>query len=364
MSDSEGVELALVISDMGGGGAQRVLSVLANHWARLGRRLAVVTLAGEEDDFFTLDSAVRRVVIGGIGRRPGPLGRIWGNVLRIRNLRAALRRLRPKTVVGFVGTLNLLLILATRGLSLRVFISERNDPARQSLGRGWDLLRRLLYPLADGVTANSGNALRTLEAYVPKERLALVPNPLSPVVGDQRAELDGPLFLAVGRLHRQKAYDVLLRAMARLTESHPQWRLVVLGDGALRESLLAEAEALGVAGRVEWRGRVDDPFPYYRAAQVFVMPSRFEGTPNALLEAMSCGLPAVVSDTSGGALDYVVEEESGLVVRVEDAEALAAAMARLADDVALRERLGNEARRRVAACVLPEVVARWEQVLG
>ena len=364
MSAPRAADVALVISDLKAGGAQRVVALLAGHWAAQGRRVAVVTQAGTDEDFFRLDPRVRRIVAGGLGASPDPLRRALRNLKGIALLRRALAAADAPVAVGFVGRTAIRTVLAAQGMGLRVVAAERNDPSRQRLGGPWDLLRRLAYRRADLVLANSRAGLEALARFVPRERLAFAPNPLPAPPPGEAAPKSGPFFLAIGRLHRQKAYDVLLQAFARIAPTFPQWRLVVLGEGELKSALAEQTAALGLCGQVEWLGQHADPWPWLRAADVFVLPSRFEGTPNALLEAMSCSVPPIVSDATAGALEYVADGESGLVAPVEDAAALAQAMARLAGDPAARAALGAGARRRVAALSFDEAAAAWGRLLG
>src|SRR5204863_8473889 len=109
-----------------------------------------------------------------------------------------------------------------------------------------------------------------------------------------------PFFLAAGRLDAQKGYDVLLAAFAEAACERGNVELVILGNGPMRETLEARARELQIADRVTFMGRVDDPFPWYRAAIALVHPARFEGMPNVVLEAMSEGLPPVISDAQEG----------------------------------------------------------------
>jgi glycosyltransferase involved in cell wall biosynthesis len=145
----------------------------------------------------------------------------------------------------------------------------------------------------------------------------------------------------------------------------PGWRLAIVGDGPLEDELKALATTLGVEDSVDWLGHVADPFPLLRGADFFVMTSRFEGTPNALLEAMACGLPAVVSNASPGPSELVGSDESaaGLTVPVEDAAATAEAIIRLARDQTLRRRLGLAARLRVRTHDADHAIEVWLQVL-
>jgi glycosyltransferase involved in cell wall biosynthesis len=249
-----------------------------------------------------------------------------------------------------------------------VVISERNDPARERLDRLWNGLRPLLYRHADLVTANSRHAVDWMRRYVPERKLRLIPNPLGAAYlsgdGSVLAARSSRIMLSVGRLHRQKGHDLLLRAFAALPPALGAWRLVVAGEGEERGALAALAESLGVAGRVRFAGFVADPRVLYREAALFVLASRYEGMSNALLEAMSQGLPAVVADTCPGSLELVADGVSGLVVPGGDPAALRDALARLARDEALRAALGRAARERSRTHDLGAVMQQWEQVLA
>ena len=360
-------DVALVIESLESGGAQRVVTILANAWAQRGIRVTVVTMAARDTDFYTLDSLVARQTIGRAGRAVGLVGRVSANLRQMLALRHTLRTLQPYAVVSFIMQTNVLTIIATTGLPCHVVVSERNDPLRQLYSKHWRLLRRLLYRRAHVITANSHSAIETMRAYVPRSKLAYVPNPLlvRPIPCTRRApDKAAPFILAVGRLHEQKGHDVLLPAFARFVGRSAGWRLRILGDGPLRGDLQVQATELGVDGQVDWQGVVADPFPHYETATIFALPSRYEGIPNALLEAMNCGLAVVVSNGSPGPLEFVSDEVTGLVVPVGDVEALTAALDRLARDDALRRRLGEAARARVAGLASDKVLLDWERVIG
>jgi glycosyltransferase involved in cell wall biosynthesis len=398
-------ELILVCNSLEAGGIERVVSTLANEWSRRGRRVCVITQY-DRARFYSLDSEVHHVVIergaaGHVAELPNrlksrlheigflkrrllkPLHGAFRHLLaerlyrinfsllfayETRALRRAIERVESPLVVSFGTSLNILTLKACRGLGRRVVISERSDAGLQ----GWGRLSRRFYDRADVVTANSRGALRGLKGFVDPRKLAYVPNPL--VIPNDNGNGNGgpphaerpPLFLTVGRLVWDKAYDILLDAFAMLGREFEDWRLSVVGGGHLKDSLAAQADALGVAPRVTWHGVVQDPHAFYREAAVFVLPSRTEGMPNALLEAMGSGLPVVVSDGAPGPLELVEDGVTGLIVPVEDAAALASALARLARDAALRRRLGEAARARVffSEHELPRSLAAWETAIG
>lgn len=163
-----------------------------------------------------------------------------------------------------------------------------------------------------------------------------------------RAELaladDTFVALFVGRLVERKSVDVLLRAWAESTAAR-RGRLLLVGDGPERARLEAMARELGIADRVHFAGERTDTLGFYAAADAFVFPSRREGLPNALLEAMSCGLPSIATRI-GGCVD-VVTEGSGILVPADDVGALSAALDLLAGDAARRAQLATAGRRRV-----------------
>ncbi|MGC9328803.1 MAG: glycosyltransferase family 4 protein [Candidatus Hinthialibacter sp.] len=360
----ESVDLTFIISDLGSGGAQRVLTTLAQIWAEKGYRICVATFADSSSDFFELPDSIRRIVVGGMGESRHALEALRMNIRRVLGLRRALRESGAPLAVSFVGTTNIQTVLASLGLGVRLVISERNDPARQSLGRFWDFMRRRCYRWADRVTANSRGALVALSEFVPLKKLAYVPNPLLVPPDDEVKGPRAPTVLAVGRLHPQKAYDILLPAFAQAAGNHPEWQLNILGEGELRGELQRMGEELGIGERVHWLGCSKDAFSFYRNADIFVLPSRHEGTPNALLEAMACGLPVIVSDASPGPLEYVKNEEAGLAAPVDDVEALAEALRRLMSDAGLRERLGRRAKELTFNLAPPQAIEVWEQVIG
>ena len=364
MPNSLSTDIAFVIGKLNAGGAQRVLSILANYWALQGKKVCVITYNDTEEDFFVLDTKVRRIIIPSLKSSKTVIDKIFQNIRCIIAIRMALKKVGAKVSIGFIAITNIRLILASFGLGLKVIISERNDPARQSLGFMWDLLRKFFYKFADVVTANSNGALKSLSSYVPDEKLFLVPNPLQlNVLNDNRNDSNHEI-LTVGRLVPQKAHDILLEAFAKVASRNTDWRLIIIGDGKLSDELQCQAERLGIAECVTWLANVRDPFKYYKRADIFVLVSRYEGIPNALLEAMSCGLPVIVSDSSPGPLEYVKHETTGLVVPVNNATALEDSINRLIHDPKLRIRIGKAARARVDECNLPIVVKVWEKALG
>lgn len=397
-------DLILVCNSLDAGGIERVVSTLANAWNRQGRNICVVTLH-DRRRFYSLDAGVQHVIVdrarvtwlvelfkklklrlegARLGKSwlltllGGPLYHLFArNLYRLSfhlflayeawALRRVLERVNSPVVISFGTSVNIMTLKASRGLGRRVIISERGNPERLLQMKIWNQMSRRLYGDADLVTANTQNALQKMGGFVDRKKLAFVPNPLVPRNGNGSGNgysKKAPFVLSVGRLVWDKAHDILLDAFAHLNNELSDWRLSIVGDGGLRGDLIMQAERLGIAKRVDWHGLVPDPHVFYSSASIFVMPSRIEGMPNALLEAMSWGLPVIVTDGAPGPLELVEDGRTGLVVPANDAAALAKAMLKLTRDHQMRVRLGAAARERVAEYHLPSALATWESVIG
>ena len=230
----------------------------------------------------------------------------------------------------------------------------------------WQRLRPLAYRRADVVTANTAGVLEALEPMGSWDRLALLPNPLpgAPALGADGGEPTAIGFINVARLVPQKGLDVLIAALPRLSGAAAAWPVTLVGDGPERESLHQKARDLGVSDRLRCLGFRSDPERFLAEAAVFVLPSRFEGMPNALLEAMAAGLAVIVTDASPGPLEVVEPGVSGLVVPSDDPVALAAAMEALASDPERCRRMGAAAKARIASLDWPQLEPLWRSILA
>jgi glycosyltransferase involved in cell wall biosynthesis len=168
----------------------------------------------------------------------------------------------------------------------------------------------------------------------------------------------------MGRLGEEKGFDLLIEAFALLRHRFPQLSLVILGEGSGRSELERLIAARGLQSAVYMPGTVEQPHAILQQAGIFVLPSRFEGFPNALCEAMACGLPVVAADCRCGPREIIRNDVDGLLVPVGDIEALAGAMQRLMLDRSLQERLAAQAPSVVDRFSMARVTALWDQVLN
>lgn len=356
------MRLVFVIAALDCGGAQRVASLLCSAWARRGERVAILTYEdGRTPPFFPLEPSIEVVPLSLLGSSGG-LGAAARNLGRVRTLRRAIASRNPDVVVSFLDTTNVLTLLATRGLGIPVVVSERIDPRFWEIGTAWSLLRRITYPFADRVVVQTRGAASRFPWL--RRPPAIVANPVPAPPESALPEVpDPPRIVAMGRLTLQKGFDLLLRAVALLPGRHAGLEIVLAGAGPEGPALRRLADELALGDRLRLPGNVEDPGGLLRSATLFVLSSRYEGFPNVLLEAMAEGVAVVATDCPSGPSEIVEDGRNGLLVPSEDPGALAAAIARLLDDTALRARLGAEARKVRERYSIEATVERWDEVL-
>ena len=365
----DGVELLDLGPDVEGGGNRSLIARLRRFTnAQLIKLCRLLTLAGLQLTWRWCEHKVQPDADAWVTRLLAWCMEGLGG-LRYRRLRALLQQQRPKRVLALLTKTNILCSAAVWDLPIHLVVSERNDPRLQSIDRLWSRLRCVYYRRADVVTANTEGVLEALQAMGPWQRLALLPNPLPTALTlqdsheppvDREAEV-----LAVARLVPQKGLDVLIRAFASLPESvRDGWSLTLVGDGPELATLQALASDAGLRDLVHFEGFRSDPLVFMRRASIFALPSRFEGMPNALLEAMAAGLPSVVTDASPGPLEMVCNGHQGLVVPTDDVSAFAAALQKLMLDGDLRNRCGVAARTTLRALDWDVVESHWRSVLA
>jgi GalNAc-alpha-(1->4)-GalNAc-alpha-(1->3)-diNAcBac-PP-undecaprenol alpha-1,4-N-acetyl-D-galactosaminyltransferase len=199
-----------------------------------------------------------------------------------------------------------------------------------------------------------------------RTRVVVIPNPVIPM-SDAAAYVGKaePFLLAAGRFTHEKGFDLLIRAFGSATAlTRQQVKLVIAGDGPEAQSLRDLAADLGLGARVSFPGQVRELSRLLLSAMAFILPSRYEGFPNVLLEALAAGVPCVAADCPGASREILGDGAYGLVVPPEDARALADAIVRIVTDGELRKRFSQASGRAVERYRLDRVVAEWQRLLA
>ena len=294
------VSVVFVIPSFAGGGAERVMVTLANSLDRTAFRTTIIAFRDSGPLRAKVDPSITVVDL----RRPRLRQAFW-------SLRQSLRRLAPMYVVSTMAYVNFGVLLAARTLprGVRVVVREANAPAAtHAAGPRLPLMRwlyRLCYPTAHVIVCPTQAIAETLKRSfaVPHDKLVVLRNPVetsriraaaNPL---QRYAGPGRRFVTAGRLTRQKGFDRLLEMVVGLNDGD---HVTIFGEGPDEASLRNRAAELGVGERVTFAGFVSEPWPWFAGADAFLLPSRWEGMPNAALEALACGTLVIATPEAGG----------------------------------------------------------------
>lgn len=366
--------ILLFIHSLSYGGAERVSSTLLNYWEKQGHYVVLVTIADPSRNFYRLEPGIKRIALCQETSSHGAVEAILNNIRRIWALYRVLRAEKPTVAIAMMTTENVAVAIAGRLARVPTIGSERNYPPRIKIRRVWVSIRRHVYPYLSGIVAQTNESAGWLSANAPAPRITVIPNPITYPLTDQSSPIPPRSFisqltgkkvlLAVGRLVHQKGYDILLAAFSHIAPKYPDWSLIVLGEGELRNKLDSLVIELGLQNRVLLPGVAGNVGEWYEAADAFVMTSRFEGFPNTLLEALSYGLPSLAVDCNTGPRDIIEPEVNGLLVPQDDQQALIAGLDRLLGDDALRQRLAINAIDSRDRYAVHRIAQRWEEFIA
>ena len=337
---SEPKELILfVISSLDFGGAQKILLWLANRLAGDGYKIQILTLSAPSEPAFFVDSQIKVTHLGLLSNSPSGLQSIAASVRRIRALRRNIRSIQPTRIVSFMDRMNILVLLSTLGLRIPVIVSERSHPSKNAASWALKISRRILYPLARSVVFQTSGA-REYFPWVLHPWAQIIPNPSELTAPAERMSSPPYTVMGMGRLSREKGFDLLIRAFAKIAKNFPDWRLCIYGDGPERDHLQTLAESLNVALELPgWK----ESSEALSQASLFVLPSHFEGFPNALIEAMSARVAVISSDCEFGPSEILKQGELGGLFHDGDQDSLELQLIKMMSDEKLRNEMADRA---------------------
>lgn len=343
----------------GGGSEKRLRSLLrALDRNRFEAHLCVFTLTGKEAEVVPHDIPLHPLATS---LRPASLFLAW-------KLFRLLKAHRPDKVFSVLWSVNVVALAAALAAGIPAVANEATTPSESVKRYSFPGLRKrlitLLYRKAAAIIAVSDHAKADLVRNfgIPADSVVSIRSGV-PLAEIEKASLEykpGPegYIFSCGGLNWWKNYGLLIDAVKGAAGA----RLVILGKGPLREDLAARARAAGVD--LELPGHNDNPYPYFKHASMFVLTSLYEGLPNSVLEAMACGTPVIAVDCPGGIREAVKDGETGLIVPMNDPEALGAAIRKLNGNGALAGELARNACARLKAeFTLERMVSAYEKVL-
>ena len=359
------MKVTMVIPSLACGGAERVMSQMANHWAEKGWEITILTIVGEVPPFFELHP---KVMYRSLSFRSSSNFSIRNTVDSLKQtlvFRRYIAESTPHVLISFLDKTNIFVLWATSGMNLPIIISEHTSLEHHRIGRMWDVLRRLTYPRTTCLTVLTPDDLTYFSSALQRKGY-VIPNPVVPPSDyhhEEESDQDTKTIIAVGKLSNVKGHDLLIRAFATIISRCPRWVLTIWGEGDLRTELEALRDHLGLQGRVFLPGQTEQIYEKMKRADIFVMSSRYEGFPNAMCEAMACGLPVISFDCSSGIRQIIRNATDGILVPPEDIGVFSTAIEKLINEPETRARMALHAPKIVERFGLEKIMEMWETVI-
>lgn len=354
-----------LLASLGSGGAERVVSLLANRMCEDGHDIQIVCLK-YNDVYYTLHEKIK-VVAATYHASNRMLELFW--------LRKYIKTEKPDVVIPFTEGVYCFTILSLLGTGIPIIASERLDPAVMSLPR--KILKRLLLPYADWLVVQT----ESIKAYFSKsiqKKTSVIYNPVNDEAienhrMDSRVQSSNAAssvqsskqnrIISVARLYPQKNQKIMIEAFAKIADEFPDWQLVIFGEGPLRSSLELLVKSLKLDGRVLLPGRTEHVIEELRKSKIFCLSSDYEGMSNSMIEAICVGLP-IVSTKVSGTKELVEEKGTGLLVELNDVDSMAIALKKLIGDDSLRKEMCVNGKNAAKLFKLETIIANWYQLIG
>lgn len=354
--------ILLLIPRMGGGGAERFVSIIANNICdQYTIRIATLVSRG---DFYRLKPAIEVVNAGYSINRKSRLTRCFSMGIHFLNallfVRKQIQTFQPDIVFSLLKEMDIISYLALKTLKRKQIIihSERNDPTTRSR-RVQKLLERI-YRKSDMLVCQTKVVA---EYYGMVHKKTVIPNPVDfSIFPNTTNEAEPKRIVAVGRLQEQKNFIMLEKAFAKIAKQYPDITVTIYGDGPQHQMLAKAIEQDDLQTRFILYGASKDVLNKIKDAAVFAFPTNYEGFPNALIEAVAMGIPVVTTDFATGVAREIVNEKVGAIVPVGDVDAFANALKEMLDNREKRNYIREHSREVLEPFTVDKVVTKWNDL--
>lgn len=335
------MKILFCIGSMEKGGAERVMANLANFFVEENECAIVTTIKNEPQyelnkdvKFYSLDEDT---II--------PKNKIYKNIKRIKNLEKIIKEYNPNLIISFLPEPSYRVLLLKKINKIPVIVSVRNDPKIEYKSLKNKIIMNMLYPLADGFVFQTQEAKEYFKNKIKKKSI-IIANPLKEEFVNREIYLGEKekVIVTVGRLEKQKNHKLLINAYKNIEKEVAGYKLVIYGEGSLRNELEEQIRTLNLTDKVELPGVIENVPEKIEKASLFVLSSDYEGMPNALMEAMALGLPCIATDCPCGGCRVLIKNDiSGELVKINDIDSLGESIKSLINSDSKRINIGQNA---------------------
>ena len=355
--------IVFITNSIGFGGAEKMLTFVANSLSDRGHSCVIVNLGVVPDYVNAYKQSINdNVAIFNVKDEVQQKNRI----LEIKALTRYAKRFQADVFIGFTNFPNMYAVISGKLLRIPSIMSERGDPAKTLPNTIKDRILKMIIDSASGGVFQTEGAMVFYGKRLQK-RSVIIPNPIfiKGTIHNEPYEEREKTIVSVGRLdNKQKRLDVMLQAFSIFLKVHPEYTLKIYGSGDDERFARQWCADLRIQDNVKFMGVTKTPMQDISNAGMFLITSDFEGISNSLLEAMAVGLPCVSTDhTPGGARLLITDHFNGLLAPMGDSEALARAMCEFADNPEMAQKCGNNARDVVNRFEPQKIIDMWEDYI-
>ena len=348
------MKILFVIATLGTGGAEKILTLLANHLSKKDFDVTILTLTNEKP-FYSIDNTVKLKQINITENANNLKEKICNPVKRIIALRKAFIQSEADIIISFMDLVNIYCIIAAKLAKKSIIVSEHTNFHNTSMFIKY--LRRLIYPFSDALIVLTDY---DKSKYNFVKNVHRIHNPL--VIQHMHSDVERErLILGVGSLIDIKGFDLLIKAFSKANTK--DWRLIIVGEGINRIELEKLIRKLDLKDKVTLPGITKDIELFYKRASIFVLSSRMEGFPGVLCEAMAYGCPSIAFDCLTGPRDIIKSDVNGILVEVENVNKLAKEIQILINNSEVRVKLGRNATSIIDELDINKISEEWRNVI-
>lgn len=359
------MKIGFLINDLNAGGAERATVSLANYFSKKGVHTEIITFK-DIDSFYPLNDDVTHLRLGfdeialSLSAK-----RLLGAFKRMLKIRSFIKRRKLDALIGMSFSMTWYTVIATVFTKTKSVGTERNNPYKYKATKINSFLRKFFYKLCNGYifqTKKSSlfftNELRKNDIIIPNAIFNETVYDLTPPADREK------LICAVGRLNKQKRFDILINAFASISEKIPEHKLIIFGEGELRNELEEQITSLGLEKRVFLPGTDPQVVKAVNRADVFVLSSDLEGMPNVLMEAMAMGVPCVSTRCDMGPEELIENRENGILVEVGNTQQIADSILEIINNPELSDKLSANARELLKTHSIDAISRKWLEFLN
>lgn len=346
------MKIIFVTDTLQAGGAERVISILANKIQERGHEVEIICLRMHKV-FYEFNPSVKLTfaedyVNGGI-------------IKKIFWLRKYVSQQKPSVVIAFMIAVYATTLLSMIGNNIPVIVSERIDPRRTTKLK--NVLRCVVMPLIQHMVVQTEDIKSFFPSFIQK-KTSIIYNPVMEVVFKQTTNvLKEKRLINIGRLYEQKNQRMLIEAFSIVKKEFPEYELVIFGEGPLKEDLQNYINEKGLNDSVTLMGKTTTITDELQASEIFCLSSDYEGMSNAMIEAVCLGIPVVTTDISG-AKDIITNGENGYVVNVNDALEFANAISKILSNEDMKKQMGKNNLAKAEIFRTDTIVDSWIEIIN